>query len=162
MSSIQDIFEAIATEGFSKRVLRVIDEYINDIQNGTEDFPRFNLSEHAGLSKGGAPLIGASIVACYATASLTASRNAEGGQGSPTNWEIDELQERLIEQWARGANLWEDNSEQILTAEFGDAALRELQTIGNQRRDRRDGGSKRIPRQLEWLWRELHFQSLGP
>ena len=51
MSSIQDIFEAIATEGFSKRVLRVIDEYVNDIQNGTEDFPRFNLSEHAGLSK---------------------------------------------------------------------------------------------------------------
>ena len=119
MSSIQNIFEAIATEGFSKRVLHNIDEYVNDIQNGTEDFPRFNLSEHAGLSKGGAPLIGASIVACYATASLTASRNAEGSQGSPANWEIDELQERLIEQWARAANLWEDNSEQILTAEFG-------------------------------------------
>ncbi|MBQ7425648.1 MAG: hypothetical protein IJV20_00090 [Prevotella sp.] len=119
MSSIQNISEAIATEGFSKRVLHNIDEYVNDIQNGTEDFPRFNLSEHAGLSKGGAPLIGASIVACYATASLTASRNAEGSQGSPANWEIDELQERLIEQWARAANLWEDNSEQILTAEFG-------------------------------------------
>ena len=92
MSSIQNISEAIATEGFSKRVLHNIDEYVNDIQNGTEDFPRFNLSEHAGLSKGGAPLIGASIVACYATASLTASRNAEGSQGSPANWEIDELQ----------------------------------------------------------------------
>ena len=119
MSSIQVIFEAIATEGFSKRVLHIIDEYVNDIQNGTEDFPRFNLSEHAGLCTAGAPLIGASIVACYTTASLTASRNAEGGQGSPANWEIDELQERLIEQWARAANLWEDNSEQILTAEFG-------------------------------------------
>ena len=75
MSSIQNIYEAITTEGFSKRVLHIIDEYVNDILNGTEGFPRFNLSEHAGLSKGGAPLIGASIVACYATASLTASRN---------------------------------------------------------------------------------------
>ena len=28
-------------------------------------------------------------------------------------------QEKLIEQWARAANLWEDDSEQILTAEFG-------------------------------------------
>ena len=85
MSSIQDLFEAIATEGYSKWVIRVIDGYVNDIQNGTEDFPRFNLSEHAGLSKGGAPLIGASIVACYATASLTANRNAEGREGSPAN-----------------------------------------------------------------------------
>ena len=92
---------------------------LKDIQDGTEDFPRFNLSEHAGLSKGGAPLIGASIVACYATASLTASRNAEGGQGSPANWEIDERQEQLIEQWAKAVNLWEENSEQFLIEEFG-------------------------------------------
>ena len=82
-------------------------------------FSPFILSEHAGFSKGGAPLIGASIIACYATASLTASRHAEGSTGSPANWEIDELQERLIEQWARAANLWEDDSEQILIEEFG-------------------------------------------
>ena len=49
---------------------------------GEKIFFRFNLSEHAGLSKGGAPLIGASIVACYATASITASCNAEGREGS--------------------------------------------------------------------------------
>ena len=36
-----------------------MDNYVKKIQNGTEDFPRFNLSEHAGLCKGGAPLIGA-------------------------------------------------------------------------------------------------------
>ena len=110
-----------------------------------EDFSRFNLSEHAGFCKGGSPLIGASIVACYASASLRASCNAQGregqcksraevsslnlcrdaacarstGQGSPANWEIDELQEKLIEQWAKAANLWEDDSEHILTAEFG-------------------------------------------
>lgn len=120
MSAIQNIFQHIANEGFSDIVLQEIDNYIKDIQNGTEDFPRFNLSEHAGLCKGGAPLIGASIVACYASASLTTGSNAEGGKGcSPSNWEIDELQERLIEQWARAANLWEDDSEQILIAEFG-------------------------------------------
>ena len=119
MGSIEDIYKAIAAEGFSERTLQLIDEQINNIQDGTEDFSRFNLSEHAGLCKGGAPLIGASIVACYATASITAGGNAEGRQGSPANWEIDERQEQLIEQWARAANLWEDNSEQILTAEFG-------------------------------------------
>ena len=119
MERLQRIYGIIAQEGFSDVALEEINNYIKDIQNGTEDFPRFNLSEHAGLSKGGAPLIGASIVACYATASLTASRNAEGGQGSPANWEIDERQEQLIEQWAKAANLWEDNSEQFLIEEFG-------------------------------------------
>ena len=145
MSSIQDIYEAIAADGFNGRTLQLIDKQVNDIQNGKEDFSRFNLSEHAGLCKGGAPLIGASIVACYATASITASCNVESGQGQcksraeisslnlcrdaacarsteqggPANWEIDELQEKLIEQWARAANLWEDDSEQILSAEFG-------------------------------------------
>ena len=99
--------------------LRIIDSYVKDIQNGTEDFSRFNLSEHAGLCKGGSPLIGASIIACYATASLTSSRNADGSEGSPANWEIDEYQEKLIEKWAKAANLWEDDSEQILISEFG-------------------------------------------
>ena len=74
-------------------------------RNGTEDFHRFNLSEHAGLCTAGAPLIGASIIACYATASLAASGNATGGQGSPASWEIDERQEHLIEQWAKIFNL---------------------------------------------------------
>ena len=117
MSSIEDIYEAIAAEGFYKRTLQLIDEQVNDIENGRENFSRFNQQEHAGLCKAGAPLIGASIVACFATASLTASRNAEGSQGqcksraeissldfcrdaacsrsseqgSPANWEIDEL-----------------------------------------------------------------------
>ena len=109
----------IAKEGFTDIMLQEIDNYINDILNGTEDFHRFNLSEHAGLCTAGAPLIGASIVACYATASLTAGRNAEGGQGGPANWEIDEKQEQLIEQWAKAANLWEDNSEQFIIEEFG-------------------------------------------
>ena len=119
MKRLQHIYDTIDQEGFSSRALKEIDNYVKDIQNGTEDFSRFNLSEHAGLSKGGAPLIGASIVACYATASLTASRHVEGCEGSPANWEIDEQQERLIEQWAKAANLWEDNSEQFLVEEIG-------------------------------------------
>ena len=116
---LEHIYEVIAKEGFNDIVLQKINDYIKDIQNGTEDFPRFNLSEHAGLSKGGAPLIGASVIACYATASLTAGSNAEGCKGGPANWEIDERQEQLIEQWAKAANLWEDNSEQFLIEEFG-------------------------------------------
>jgi hypothetical protein len=119
MDRLQYIFGVIAKEGFVDMTLQEIDNYVKDIQNGTEDFFRFNLSEHAGLSKGGAPLIGASIIACYATASITASCNTEGCEGGPANWEIDEQQEKFIEQWARAANLWEDDSEQILTTEFG-------------------------------------------
>ena len=116
---LEHIYEVIAQEGFTDITLQEINNYITDIQDGTEDFPRFNISEHAGFSKGGTPLIGASIIACYATASLTASSNAEGCEGGPANWEIDEKQEQLIEQWAKAANLWEDNSEQFLIEEFG-------------------------------------------
>ena len=119
MDCLQHIYEVIATKGFDDTSLQAIQDYVKNILNGTEDFPRFNLSEHAGLCTAGAPLIGASVVACYATSSITAGGNVEGSTGSPANWEIDLLQERLIEQWARAANLWEDDSEQILTAEFG-------------------------------------------
>ena len=116
---IEQIYDIIEEQGFTAQTLQAIDNYIKEIQDGTEDFPRFNLSEHAGLCTAGAPLIGASIIASYATASITASCNAEGGEGGPANWQIDECQEKLIEQWARAANLWEDDSEQILTLEFG-------------------------------------------
>ena len=119
MDVLNNIYAAIAAEGFTDGTLQMIDNYTIDIQNGRKDFFRFNLSEHAGLCKGDSPLIGASIVACYASASLRASSNAEGSQGSPANWEIDEQQEKFIEQWAKAANLWEDDSENILTAEFG-------------------------------------------
>ena len=145
MDSIQELFEVLDAEGFTERSLQLINKLVNEIQNGTRDFPRYNIPEHAGLCKAGPVLIGASIVACYATRSLTASSHAESGQGQcksraeissldlcrdaacarsteqggPANWEIDECQEKLIEQWAKAANLWEDDSEQILTEEFG-------------------------------------------
>ena len=145
MNSIQDIYEAIATEGFSERVLHLIDEHVNDIENGRANFSRFNQQEHAGLCKAGAPLIGASIVASYARRSLTPSCYAESGQGQsksraeissfdlcrdavcarsteqggPANWEIDEKQELFIEQWAKAAGLWFGNSDRILQKNFG-------------------------------------------
>ena len=40
MSGMQDILEAIAKEGFTVSALQLIDNYVNDIQNGTTNFPR--------------------------------------------------------------------------------------------------------------------------
>lgn len=120
MNPLQEIFDAIAAEGFSARVLALIDKYINEIENGRTNFPRYTLSEHSGFCSAGAPLIGASVVACYARASLEASADAGTSQtGRPSSWEIDELQERLIEQWAKAAHLWVENSEQILIRTCG-------------------------------------------
>ena len=131
MNVLNDIYAAIAAEGFTAETLQIIDNYAKDIQNGREDFFRFNLSEHAGLCKGGSPLIGASIVACYATASLRTSCDAESREGSPANWKIDEQQEKFIERWAKAANLWEDDSEHILTAEFGPMIAQGAEAKGN-------------------------------
>lgn len=120
MERLQNIFETISQEGFSSGVLQEIDNYVNDIQNGSENFYRFNLSEHAGLCKGGPVLIGASIIACYAGTSLTSGCNVTGGQGcKPPSWQIDELQEKLIEQWSKSVGLWVENSEQILVDLLG-------------------------------------------
>ena len=119
MSSVKDIYEAIANEGFAVSALQLIDDYVNDIQNGTTNFSRYTIPEHAGLCTAGSALIGASIVAGYARTSLTASRDAECRQGSPSNWEIDDLQEKLVEQWAKAAHLWVENSDEILTSALG-------------------------------------------
>lgn len=99
MKCFQDIDEAIAKDGFTESTLHAIDELVNQIENGSTDLPRFNLREHSGVCKAGAALIGATLVASYAERSLTASGHAGSGQASPSNWEIDELQEKLIEQW---------------------------------------------------------------
>ena len=64
---------------------------------------------------GGASLIGASFIAGYARRSITTGGYAESGQGgSPANWQIDEAQERLIEEWARAKGLWFEHSESII------------------------------------------------
>lgn len=120
MGTTNDIYRAIATEGFSVATLQMIDNLTKDIEYGRKDFDGFTLPEHAGLCKGGSPLIGASIVARYARRSLAAGGHADGGQGGgPANWQIDEEQERLIEAWARAAGLWFEHSDSIIQKNFG-------------------------------------------
>ena len=120
MQETDNIYASIAASGFSEDSLRMIDTLTNDILYGRKDFNGFALSEHAGLCKGGAPLIGASIVVSYARRSLTPGGNAEGSQGSgPSNWKIDERQEHLLEDWARAKGLWFEHSESILRKNFG-------------------------------------------
>lgn len=110
---------SIKYDGFSEHTLQLIDNYTNDILNGTTNFSRYSIPEHAGLCKAGSALIGASIVANYARTSLEASGDAELGQNGPSNWQIDELQEKLIEQWAKASHLWVENSEDILSDALG-------------------------------------------
>lgn len=119
MDCLASIYKELTAEGFSEVALSMINQLTSDIVNGTTDFPRFNQEEHAGLCKAGEILIGASIVASYAAASLAAGSNAEGSKGQPANWEIDEYQEQLIEQWAKASGIWVDNSEQLLISTFG-------------------------------------------
>ena len=119
MRSVNDIFEAIDADGFKASTLQLIDEFVNDIENGSTDFPRFNQQEHAGFCKAGEALIGASIIASYAARSIAASCHAEGREGGPANWEIDEHQERLIEEWAKAARLWVESSDKVIKEGFG-------------------------------------------
>ena len=106
MDVLNEIYVTIAAEGFTDKTLQMIDNYTNDIRYGRKDFNGFTLPEHAGLCKGGSPLIGAAIVVSYARRSLTTGGNAESCEGgSPANWQIDEEQERLLEKWARAKGL---------------------------------------------------------
>ena len=120
MDELNTIYAAIAADGFSAETLQMIDNLTNDIRYGRKDFNGFTLPEHAGLCKGGSPLIGASIVAGYARRSLATGGNAESGEGGcPANWQIDEAQERLIETWAKAAGLWFEHSDSIIRKNFG-------------------------------------------
>ena len=120
MDSLQIIYEAIAAEGFSAGVLEFIDNYIKAVTNGRENFPQYTLSEHSGVCKAGAPLIGATVVAGYARRSLEAGENVAGSQRSvPSNWKIDEAQEKAIEIWAKAARLWVEDSDIIILRNVG-------------------------------------------
>jgi len=96
MKCIQDIYDAIENGGFNASALHLIDEFVNDIENGSTDLPRFNQQEHSGLCKAGSALIGASVIASYAARSLTAGSHAGGSQNVPSSWEIDEVSSRAI------------------------------------------------------------------
>lgn len=81
-----------------------IDEHINSILNGTEDLPKFNQPEHAGVCSAGPLLVGAILVCDFTRESLSAGRNVRDGETAPANWEIDEAQEqnRNLSHYQRG------------------------------------------------------------
>ena len=73
-----------------------IDEHINNILNGTEDLPKFNQPEHAGVCSAGPLLVGAILVCDFTRKSIESGGNAGKGETTPANWEIDEAQEKAI------------------------------------------------------------------
>lgn len=98
--------------------LELIDKQVNDIIYGTTDIPRFNQQEHAGICSAGSSLIGALLV-CYDTRkSLETSADASGSKGTPTNWEIDEAQEKAVQNWAEAKNIWVPDCENWLIANY--------------------------------------------
>ena len=102
----EQINTSITYNDFSEHTLQLIDNYVNDILYGRANIHRFDLQEHAGLCTGGAPLIGAYAVCCYAGASFEPGRfSLKCKTGSPTNWEIDAKQEEVLQQWAEAKKL---------------------------------------------------------
>ena len=96
-----------------------IDNQITEIQNGTRDLLQFNQPEHAGVCSAGPLLIGALIVCNIARESLSASSDAAGSQGTLSSWEIDEAQERQLQEWAEAKGIWVDRAEEMLMAKYG-------------------------------------------
>ena len=92
------IYDTIAHNGFTKQTIDLIDNYTKHILNGTTNLNQFNQQEHAGLCCAGEAFIGAYLVCNYAQASLATSADAGTCQAVPASWEIDELQERLVQQ----------------------------------------------------------------
>ena len=97
-----------------------IDSLINDIYNGTRNLLEFNQSEHAGICSAGPLLIGALIVCDNARKSLGAGCDAAGCQRTPANWQIDEEQERQLQQWAEEKDVWIPDAEKWLVANYGE------------------------------------------
>lgn len=119
MITLNQIYNSIRDNHFSKETLQLIDNYIVDILYGRTNLTQFNLHEHAGLCSAGPLLIGAYIVSNYARTSLETSADAAGGKREPTNWEIDELQEKLVQEWAKSKLIWFDHAEEIIVKNFG-------------------------------------------
>lgn len=118
--ALNTLFTSINNNGFTPDTIQLIDNYINDIYNGNINADRFNTSEHAGLCSAGKVLIGAQTIASYARASLGSGRDAGESQAAiPSNWQIDEAQEKLVEQWARVAGIWYEDSESQISEAFG-------------------------------------------
>ena len=116
---LKTVYSAIRDEGFSERTIKIIDNYTYQILNGKTNLTQFNQAEHAGLCCAGEMLIGAYIVCNYAQASLAASADARASQAGPASWEIDEEQERLVQQWAEAKQVWFPDAEADIESEYG-------------------------------------------
>ena len=82
--------------------LEIIDKNINEILDGRKNLPKFNQPEHAGVCSAGPLLIGALIVCDKARESISTSSDAPNGEAkTPSNWEIDESQEKWLTEWAK-------------------------------------------------------------
>lgn len=64
-------------------------------------------------------LIGAYLVCNYARTSLTTSGNASECEKLAPNWQIDELQEKLVQEWAEVMNIWFPSAEENIESEYG-------------------------------------------
>lgn len=113
------VFTSIKYNGFTPHTLQLIDNYISNIYNGNTNFDRFNTPEHAGLCSAGKVLIGAETIVSYARASLDTGRDAGKSKATVPNWQIDETQEKFVEQWAQAAGFWFEDSEQQIIESFG-------------------------------------------
>lgn len=113
------IYDAISSDGFSEQTIEIIDNYTKQIVDGKTNLTQFNQKEHAGLCCAGEALIGAYLVCNYAQSSLAAGEDAGAGKAGPASWQIDEAQERLVEQWARAKGLWFPNAQEDIESEYG-------------------------------------------
>ena len=141
---MDDLLLSINANGFSTEVIRKIDKFVNEIENGSRDFPQFNQPEHAGVCSAGPLLIGALTVCNYTREGLAAGCHASGSQGTckreqsqidlfsaersrfsnqiqgtPTNWEIDQEQEIQLQKWAEAKGVWIPEAERWLTENYG-------------------------------------------
>lgn len=64
-------------------------------------------------------LIGAYIVCHYARTGIEASSDVATSKASPANWEIDALQEKMVQQWAEAKGCWFPHAEQDIESEYG-------------------------------------------
>lgn len=118
------VYMSIRDCGFSEKTIDLIDNYTKDIINGKTNLAQFNQQEHAGLCRAGEILIGAYIVCNYARTSLETSTDSGTGKTSPANWDIDELQEKMVQQWSEAKNIWSATAEQDIESEYGSMIAR--------------------------------------
>ena len=115
----ENINSCIKNQGVSESTIELINNFTNNILNGKFNLTQFNQKEHAGLCCAGEVLIGAYLVCNYARTSLTTSGNASECEKLAPNWQIDELQEKLVQEWAEVMNIWFPSAEENIESEYG-------------------------------------------